>query len=370
MNDRRNRKSIYGNRIPGRACVWICLLLVVLNLISPAGSVFCDIYKWTDENGVVHFSNTTIEDSDLWQKERELPPETEKEKKFDELTFNEPLTSSESKVNSDFFPEGGIFWKIVTPSGKTNYIMGTVHTEDPRIVMLPDHFYRIFEQSKSFTMETILDPEAVLHLSSSMLYMDGNNLQHVIGPDLFNDVLRAASIRGIPENGLKLMKPWAVMAILSMPETRTGQFLDLVLYENAVSMGKKIHELETTQEQVSVFSDMSDYEQTELLRSTLKQLDTLGDMNEKIIGLYLNDDLSGIANLASEYNDAGGNRDVSDKFMDRINDQRNIRMVKRMASILEEGSGFIAVGALHLTGENGILKLLKEKGCELTHVPR
>jgi uncharacterized protein YbaP (TraB family) len=93
-------------------------------------------------------------------------------------------------------------------------------------------------------------------------------------------------------------------------------------------------------------------------------------MNEKIIELYLNDDLKGIANFASEYNDAGGNRDVSDIFMDRINDQRNIRMVKRMTPILEAGGGFIAVGTLHLTGNNGILKLLKGRGCQLTHVPR
>jgi len=362
----RNNKSVVTRNSFIKEINRLFIILIILAFFLTGIPAFCDIYKWTDENGIVHFSNTTVEDSDLWQKEKVLPDDRDETHPL----IKQKSDTSDAKKSSDFVLDGGVLWKIVTPSGKVNHIMGTVHSEDPRIVMLPDHFYKIFEYSKSFTMETILDPEAALHLSSAMLYMDGNNLQNVIGMEMFQEVLRAASGRGIPESGLLMMRPWAVMAILSMPESQTGQFLDLVLYENAVSMDKKIHELETTEEQLSVSSDMSDQDQAELLKGTLKQLNELGNMNERIIELYLKDDLRGIADLASYYNDASGNPGFSKKFMNRINDQRNIRMVKRLASILESGNGFIAVGALHLTGENGILKLLKEKGCQLTHIAR
>jgi len=347
-----------------RQLILILMSLFIIYISGTAG--FCDIYKWTDENGVVHFSNTTIEASDLWQKEQALPEKIKPEPESDP----EVLQQNHAEQKQGFELDGGIFWKVVTPSGKTNFLMGTVHSEDPRVVILPDHIYRIFENSKSFTMETILNPSSALHLTSSMLYMDGNNLRDVIGDELFEQVQQAMLSQGIPESGLLLLKPWAVMAILSMPESVTGQFLDLVLYENAVSMGKIIHELETNEEQLAVFTELSESDQIELLKNTLNQHHTMGDLNEKIIALYVKDDLNGMAQLAYGVNQSDGNQQVSETFMIRINDKRNIRMVSRMLPVLNDGGGFIAVGALHLTGSQGILKLLHEKGYALTHVPR
>jgi uncharacterized protein YbaP (TraB family) len=47
---------------------------------------------------------------------------------------------------------------------------------------------------------------------------------------------------------------------------------------------------------------------------------------------------------------------------------RNRRMVERMGRRLFEGNAFIAVGALHLPGEDGILRLLEQQGYAVTAV--
>jgi hypothetical protein len=57
-----------------------------------------------------------------------------------------------------------------------------------------------------------------------------------------------------------------------------------------------------------------------------------------------------------------------ERFMARLNDERNRRMVQRMIPYLEQGNSFIAVGALHLGGPQGILSLLKKHGYNLDAV--
>ena len=39
-------------------------------------------------------------------------------------------------------------------------------------------------------------------------------------------------------------------------------------------------------------------------------------------------------------------------------DERNLRMRDRLLPILEKGEAFVAVGAMHLSGENGLVELL------------
>ena len=53
---------------------------------------------------------------------------------------------------------------------------------------------------------------------------------------------------------------------------------------------------------------------------------------------------------------------LTEIFQKRLIIDRNQRMVERMHKRLEEGNAFIAVGALHLPGEKGILRLLEHRG--------
>ena len=55
-------------------------------------------------------------------------------------------------------------------------------------------------------------------------------------------------------------------------------------------------------------------------------------------------------------------------FKSLLLDTRNQRMAERAAPFIEDGNAFIAVGALHLPGETGLVQLLRDRGYKVTAV--
>ena len=63
-----------------------------------------------------------------------------------------------------------------------------------------------------------------------------------------------------------------------------------------------------------------------------------------------------------------GNNLLASRFKKRLLIDRNYRMVRRMRPRLMEGNSFIAVGALHLPGAEGIIHLLEKEGYRVSPV--
>jgi hypothetical protein len=55
-------------------------------------------------------------------------------------------------------------------------------------------------------------------------------------------------------------------------------------------------------------------------------------------------------------------------FNDLLVDRRNKVMVARAVPLIDEGATFIAVGALHLIGDKGLVALLRDEGYAVTRV--
>jgi hypothetical protein len=65
---------------------------------------------------------------------------------------------------------------------------------------------------------------------------------------------------------------------------------------------------------------------------------------------------------------AGQDPRLMQLFQDRIIDARNRLMATRMVARLKDGLVFVAVGALHLPGRNGILSLLAQRGYKVSRI--
>ena len=141
----------------------------------------------------------------------------------------------------------------------------------------------------------------------------------------------------------------------------------MVLYQRAQSRGKATSGLESAQEQLAVFEGLPLDDQVELLKMTLDQLPSLPELFEALLQAYQADDLGRIATLANQYKTRPDLQSLK-RFMFRLNDERNRRMVQRTIPYLESGNAFIAVGALHLAGPAGLVSLLRERGYTLTPV--
>jgi len=258
-------------------------------------------------------------------------------------------------------------WKIDKNGIESSYILATMHSEDPRILYLPHNYNIIFKNAKSFTAEIDMSLDNSAALAKIMMLPKNKKLRKLIGNDLFEKSVTILKGFGIPEKFVNRMKPWAVLMTLSYPKSKTGLFLDKLLFEQAIKMKKKSYGLETVQEQIAIFNNISYLHQTILLRDSIKQYPNFGKQLEKLKLLYIKGDLDGLVHFNKEIM-LQGNYRVAQKLMKKLIDNRNEIMVKRMQVRLREGGAFIAVGALHLPGEVGILQLLRNQQYKLTPI--
>jgi len=317
----------------------LVLLLLALAMLFRETAAAGNVYKWKDESGLWHFSD-------------DPPPDAATELLFDASPA----------------PGGGMFWRIEGAGPQPSYLLGTIHSEDERVVNFSPNVWGIFESSDSFSMEVLIDAGALLRMSAAMMFLDGRDLPSVAGERLFGQAVRAMEAYGIPPAAVSKMKPWAVFATLSVPKPKTGMFMDLLLYQTALSMGKRVYGLETLEEQLAVFDQMPMADQIALLGLTLEQLPELPVMFDQLVATYMADDLERMTALSAAYM-RRGDPGLTRRFMRRVNFDRNRRMAQRMMPRLAEGRAFIAVGALHLAGEGGLLQLLQASGCRVTHLP-
>lgn len=264
-------------------------------------------------------------------------------------------------------PQRGIVWQVEKKGLKPAYIMGTVHSDDGRVLRLPDKVKEIFQRTSSFTAELKLDLLAMQQASSMMFYADGKELKSIIGAQRYQTCVSLMTGHGVPEMLLRNMKPWAVAVTLSMPKSKTGMVLDMVLYQQAAAQGKQLYGLETPGEQVAVFETFTIQQQITMLDDAIKHYRELPAMVEELVGYYLQRDLTGLERISEKYM-ARGDRMLAQSFKKKALLDRNYRMVRRMQPRLLEGNSFIAVGALHLPGEEGILRLLEKQGYKVTPV--
>ncbi len=261
----------------------------------------------------------------------------------------------------------GLLWKVEAPDRSHSYLFATMHSSDPRVLELPDAVQQALSQARSFTMEAILDGQAVLTMGQRMVLMDGRRLPDLIGKELYLQVVTLMARRGVPEAALGMLKPWAVFMTLSVPPEEGGMFLDLKLYQQALERGIPVFGLESVEEQIAVFDSMPEADQVALLRDLVQHYDEYTPMFNTMTRLYLQRDLDGLARL-NDQTMQGGDAALQQQLMDSLVDRRNRLMAERMQPRLEEGRAFIAVGALHLPGPNGLIELLRQRGYRVSAV--
>ncbi len=136
--------------------------------------------------------------------------------------------------------------------------------------------------------------------------------------------------------------------------------LDGWLYNIARNYKKKIFGLENTKESFEKMKDIPLEEQHDMIMMMVDKNDSIEKIQEELIRLYLNQDISGIARLI----DKGGSVYMNEVMINGRNDV----MKERMLDEMKTQSCFFAVGAAHLPGDKGLISLLIKEGYEVKPV--
>ena len=258
-----------------------------------------------------------------------------------------------------------LFWSIQKDGEPVGYLLGTIHSEDPRVLDFTEDFLLKLNSNNMFAMELVPDLPTLARLTEYMHYPKGKTLESVIGTDRFNALTSALSTYKVPADFVNQMKPWAAMMTLSTPPPETGFFMDLSLSLRASGSGLKVVGLETLEQQLSFLENMPLSMQLSLLDQAIEEFGQVSQTHDLMVDAYLENNLFELQALSDEQLKVVGAQ-VSDYFIKLGVHERNLRMLESLLSQLENNKVFVAVGALHLPGEEGLLNKLRSKGFELS----
>jgi uncharacterized protein YbaP (TraB family) len=105
-------------------------------------------------------------------------------------------------------------------------------------------------------------------------------------------------------------------------------------------------------------------EQAKQLVEMIKQDDAMASVSVEMFTLYLQKDINALAvKMESLPQDATGG-------LDHLLKDRNVNWVQVLPELMKSGSQFIAVGAGHLPGSDGLIVLLRKEGYKVTPVTK
>lgn len=261
-----------------------------------------------------------------------------------------------------------LFWSISKNGEAAGYLLGTIHSEDPRVLDFHESFSEHLVSNAFFAMEIVPDLPTLSRLTQYMQYPDDRTLESQVGPDRYALLRKLLEKYKIPQDWVPKMKVWAVMMTLSVPPPKTGLFMDFSLSLRAAGAGLKVVGLETLEEQLSFLEAMSLEQQLELLDQAMEEQEKSGEIHARMVDSYLAGDMAALQATAEEQLDQLDEA-TRRQFVERGVNQRNQRMIASLLPLLQQGKVFTAVGALHLPGEQGLIRLLQDQGYELSPLP-
>jgi uncharacterized protein YbaP (TraB family) len=151
-----------------------------------------------------------------------------------------------------------------------------------------------------------------------------------------------------PFSKLETYKPMLVSSLLMESDAGCDQAvaMEQLILEEAKKNQKRIEGLETMSFQASIFDSIPYKLQAEQLLKYVKEGDSKSKADkqfEAMIDAYKSQDIEKLGEFILLYN-------------------RNRNWVQKLKTIMSEKSVTIAVGAGHLAGEKGVIKLLRKEG--------
>lgn len=263
--------------------------------------------------------------------------------------------------------ENSLLWEISSPEGKTSYLFGTYHLLGSDFIKQKPKLNAIYQNAQTVVVETVMDSSLLPQLSmQSFMQKSIKELTDSADYALLKKELEP--LLGAPMSLLDHMKPIALATALSFelaqeatPDTFLfeGLPIDLFFAADAEKKGKKLIALESMMEQTEILMNSESVEeQLEGLIYMIKEKEETKLITEATIRAYMEQDLAAMLEISEEDDGEMGD-------MTKLLDDRNVKWLLKLEPLLEEGQTFIAVGALHLPGEFGLVNLLRNQGYTL-----
>lgn len=268
-----------------------------------------------------------------------------------------------------------LLWKI-SGNGlkKSSYLFGTHHLVPISFLDSIPKVYKCFNRSEVVVSEFVMSAanmedkvkEAAM-LPPNYVYTEllSDSDYHFVDSEL-------KAVTKLSLNDVARLKPSMIANIYIVayyqqlfPNDDDWQ-LDSFFQQVADRQGKKVVGLETIEDQIKlIYKSQSIERQAFLLVGTLRGKDRITEELHELNAYYKKGNL--VPLLQTYLNDLSEFAPTAqEKFL--MLDARNLEWTKKLPDLLHKNSCFVAVGALHLVGENGLINLLRQKGYRVSKV--
>lgn len=250
-----------------------------------------------------------------------------------------------------------LLWEI---SGKglekPSYVFGTIHMICQEDYIMTETIQNTLKNVDAFYAEIDFSkPENMAVLQQSM--MSETPLSQRLNNEQYQKLQQL--LKEVVDLDITQFEHLTDAAIVSMVTFKSFPCTDFKMYEmellqTAAAAEKKMGGLETAAEQMEILGKSLGINAVFEMLNDLKK-DGFKSTKE-MVALYTNQDVQGLYDYMkkSSY--------MTDEVYNEMLTKRNHNWINEMPELMKNQSVFFAVGAAHLSGNNGVLKLLKDNG--------
>lgn len=265
--------------------------------------------------------------------------------------------------------DGPAIWRV-SDEDSTLYLYGTVHLLPSDLSWQRDDMREAFADAGTVFFEADhtgapgLRAEALA--TREGLRRDGQRLTDTL------DNYQANLLEAVANNGridlaaLDAMQPWLATELITLSAARAAGLssdlsADEALKSRADRMGKNVVYFETAEDQVRQVSELPEAVQIAVLTNAMERFDEMAPRLGEIAQRWAAGDIERLQALVSANPD-----DVLEGYLEAVLLDRNERWGDRLIRFLEgRGTGFAAIGAAHLLGENSLIDVLEDEGYDV-----
>ena len=285
-----------------------------------------------------------------------------------------------------FLVAAGVAWLIFTSpvaalplweiQGTSNQIrlLGSIHFLRPQDFPLPEAITNALMDADVVIME--LDLTALNPITVQTIMLDkaidpnGRGLEDLLDSRSYRKAQRLAAAVDIDLSTMRQYEPW--YAALQITQLRLMQLgfdgsfgVETQILMQAIQHGKDLGGLETLEAQLDSMDSLPMDAQQEFLMVTLEEAAAAGEMLDEIIDAWKSGDTAELEdNLLRDLS-------ANSQLYDQLIVQRNRNWTKSIVSFTEDSRNYlIVVGALHLVGDDSVLKMLNDAGFSTRQIKR
>jgi uncharacterized protein YbaP (TraB family) len=262
-------------------------------------------------------------------------------------------------------------WEVASLTNRI-YLYGTIHAGRKEWFPLPAAIEDAFNDSAVLVVEAdITDEAAMRQATPAMLLAPPDTLRNHVDAADYARFVKLLPRYGITEAQVAPFKPFMAVSMLVFGEWARNGYLpqygiDAYLIRRAKAELKPVQELEGVEAQMKLMQ-MDEAEAQKLFAGTVTALEDglTGDQVNGMVDAWRSGDPAKLLAIARKYNDLiPGARE----FEERLIWSRHEAMLKKLEGYLNDSRDrhFVAVGALHLAGERGLVEMLRKRGYRVT----